>query len=163
MKVVHPFNPVYDKYSKILILGSIPSPKSREYGFYYMHPNNRFWLVLEKVFNYNIPKDIIYRQKFLIQKHIALWDVIYSCDIMGAADSTVKNVKPNNIAKIVKNSNIKYIFTTGKKAYNLYNKYCYLTTKIKAIYLPSTSPANCAIKFDKLVSEYQIIKNYLQK
>lgn len=159
-KVHHELNPVYNSESKILILGSIPSPKSREIGFYYSHPQNKFWKVLSAIFNTKIPDDINSKREFLLNNHIALWDVIDSCDIIGASDSSIKNIKVNDINRILKNSNIKTIFTTGKKADNLYMKYCYPKTKIKSIYLPSTSPANCAnYTFEDLVEKYKVILN----
>ena len=158
MFVTHEFEPFYDKDSKILILGSIPSPASRKQGFYYAHPQNRFWKVLEKVYNEKIEGDISSKKKFLTKHHIALWDVLESCYIEGAKDSSIKDPKPNDINKIILNSKVKKIFTLGRVSYNLYNKYCYPNTNIKAIYLPSTSPLNCALNLEKLTEKYQIIK-----
>lgn len=152
-KIKHPFLPYYNKNSEILILGSFPSVKSREYGFYYMHPQNRFWRILEKVFN----EEIIDKKDFLNKHHIALWDVIASCEISNSGDSTIKNIKVNDVNKIITDSNIKYIFTTGRKAYELYNKYVFSKTNIEAQYLYSPSPANCAISFKKIVENYQVI------
>lgn len=156
-RVNHSFPPFYDKDSEILILGSFPSVKSRELGFYYMHNQNRFWKVLEKVYDTTIGDSIFEKKKFLKKYHIALWDVIESCEINNSSDSSIKNIKVNNINKIIKKSNIKYIYTTGKKAYELYNKYVYSHTKIKAIYLYSPSPANCAIDINKIVENYKVI------
>lgn len=162
LKVNHELLPIYDNESKILILGSIPSPKSREYKFYYAHPQNKFWKILSYIFNVEIPNDNEFKKRFLLDNKIALWDVINSCNIVGASDSSIRNVKANDINMIINNSKVNTIFTTGKKANELYMKYCYPTTKIKAIYLPSTSPANCAnYTFDDLVREYKIILNYL--
>lgn len=158
MLVTHEFGPFYDKDSKVLFLGSIPSPKSREQGFYYAHPQNRFWKVLEKVYNEKIEYSISSKEKFLTKHHIALWDVLESCYIEGAKDSSIKNPKPNDINKIILGSKVTKIFTLGRTAYNLYNKYCYSHTNIKAIYLPSTSPANCFLNLEELVKKYQIIK-----
>lgn len=158
MFVTHEFEPFYDKDSKILILGSIPSPVSRKQGFYYAHPQNRFWKVLEKVYNEKIEGDISSKKKFLTKHRIALWDVLESCYIEGAKDSSIKDPKPNDINKIILNSKVKKIFTLGRVSYNLYNKYCYPNTNIKAIYLPSTSPLNCALNLEKLTEKYQIIK-----
>ncbi len=152
-RVNHSFPPFYDKDSEILILGSFPSVKSREEGFYYMHPQNRFWRILEKVYN----TKIVDKKDFLKSNHIALWDVIASCEINNSSDTSIKNIKVNNIKKIIKESNIKEIYTTGKKAYELYNKYIYPKTKIKATYLYSPSPANCAINFDTIVENYRVI------
>ena len=157
MKVKHTLEPFYDKDSLVLILGTMPSVKSRELGFYYMHPQNRFWHILEKVFKEKIDNDIDSKKEFLKKHHIALWDVLESCNIDGSSDSSIKNIKVNNINKIIKNSNIKYIYTTGKKAYSLYNKYVLPKTNIEAICLYSPSPANCAVKMESIVENYQVI------
>lgn len=160
MVVFHTLEPVYSKDSKVLILGSMPSIKSREIGFYYSHPQNRFWPTLEKLYKEKIAPSKDERIKFLKKHHIALYDVIKSCDISSSSDSTIKNVVPNDLSVILKESSIKYIFTTVKKAYELYNKYCYPITKIEATYLPSTSAANCPKGIEeKLISCYQKIKD----
>ena len=159
MQVKHEFAPIYNQDSQILILGSIPSIKSREQHFYYGHPQNKFWKVLEEL--YQIPKlhTIEEKKQFLLKNKIALWDVIQSCEIEGSSDLTIKNVIPNDISSLLQKTNIKKIYTTGKKAYQLYQKYCYPNTKIEAIYLPSTSPANIAnFTFEQLVENYQCIK-----
>ncbi len=162
MKVNHTLKPIYDKNSKILILGSIPSIASRDANFYYAHPQNRFWKTLEKIFNENIDNDIDSKIEFLYKHNIALFDVIKSCDINSSSDSSIKNVIPNDLTKILKNSKIDTIFTTGKKAYTLYNKYIYPKTNIEAIYLPSTSPANSKKGIENiLIEEYSKIKDYL--
>ena len=122
MKVVHPLKPIYNSESKVLILGSFPSIKSRENSFYYAHPKNRFWSTLEKVFKEDIRSSNQDREKFLLTHKIALFDVVYSCNITASSDSSIKDVIPNDIKKIVDNSNIEAIFTTGTKAYSLYNK-----------------------------------------
>ena len=154
MKVTHELEPFYDYDSKILILGSIPSIKSRELGFYYMHPSNRFWQVLELVFN----EKIIDKKAFLTKHHLALWDVIKECDIKSSSDSTIKNVIVNDIKKLLNKTKINKIFTTGSKADSLYQKYLYPQTKIKNIALPSTSSANAKMKLEDLVEKYQILK-----
>lgn len=151
---IHNLEPIYDKDSKVLILGSFPSVKSREVASYYAHPQNRFWKILESLYN----EEIIDKKAFLLKHHIALWDVIASCDIKGSSDTSIKNVKVNDINKIIKTSKIEKIFTTGKKAYNLYNKYLLEETKIEAIYLPSPSPANASMSLEELVNEYKKIK-----
>ena len=156
-KVNHEFEPIYDKFSQILILGSIPSKKSREVKFYYGHPKNRFWLVLENIFE----EKIIDKKLFLKNHHIALWDVLASCEIEGSSDSSIKNEKVNDISKILKNTSIKVIFTTGKVAHKYYQKYFKNIIKIPEINLPSTSPANCAYSLEKLILEYKIILDYL--
>ena len=157
MQVKHTLKPYYNKDSEILILGTMPSPKSRELGFYYMHPQNRFWPCLAIVFEEDIPDDIESKKEFLKRHKIALWDTCAVCEISGSRDSSITKVIPNDLTEILKNSQIKEIYTTGKKSYELYNKYIYPQTKIKAIYLYSSSPLNCAIKMDKLVENYQVI------
>lgn len=155
--VNHTFNAFYKDDSKILILGSFPSVKSRELGFYYMHPQNRFWTILELIYNKKIDNSINAKKEFLSNNKIALWDVVESCEITGSSDSSIKNIKVNDINKIIKNSNIQKIFTTGKKAYELYNKYCLKDTKIEAICLYSPSPANCRIPLKDIVENYKVI------
>lgn len=157
MKVTHEFEPFYDENSKILILGSIPSPKSRELGFYYMHPQNRFWSVLSHIFNEQVPNTIDNKKKFLKKHNIALWDVLASCEIDGASDSSIKNPIPNDIRKILEVSKIGKIYTTGMTAYKFYNKYILDKVGVEAIYLPSTSSANAKMNFDDLVDEYKKI------
>lgn len=157
-KVIHPFAPVFNEHSKILILGSMPSPKSREEGFYYAHKQNRFWKVLSTIFNEPISDDIEDKKQFLLRHNIALWDVIKSCKIVGAADNSIKEVKVNDFDLILNAANIKAIFTLGTAATNYFKKY----TNLTSIYLPSTSPANCAIPFCKLCDEFKIILKFLQ-
>ena len=155
--VKHPFEPVYNSNSRILFLGSIASVKSREIGYPYASPQNRFWKVMKAIFN----KEVGDYKQFLLSKNIALWDVIKSCEITGSSDSSIKNVVVNEIWDVIANSNIKHVFTNGKKAFDLYNKYVYPKTEIKAISLSSTSPANATKNLDHLVEEYKIILNYL--
>lgn len=162
MLVTHEFPAEYDENSKILILGSIPSVKSREKVFYYMHPQNRFWKVLSEIFNEQVPQTIEDKKKFLKSKNIALWDVLSSCEITGSSDSSIKNPVPNDINSLIKKTKIKTIFVTGKKAESLYNKYCLKYTNIKPIYLPSTSPANQTIKYESLLEEYKKMLKYLK-
>lgn len=161
MRVTHEFGPFYDKKSKILILGSIPSPKSRELGFYYMHPQNRFWKVLSSVFDEEVPISIEDKKQLLKKHNIALWDVLKSCDIDGASDSSIKNPIPNDIEVILNNSKVEKIYTTGKTAYKFYNKYILSKIGIEAIYLSSTSPANAKMSLEELVEEYKkLLNNY---
>lgn len=156
--VRHPFKPVYNQDSKIIFLGSIASVKSREIGYPYASPSNRFWKVLEIIFN---DKMIDYKE-FLLSKKIALWDVIKSCDITASSDSSIKNVVVNEIWQVIENSNIKQVFTNGKKADELYTKYIYPKTNIKSICLSSTSSANATKSLYDLVKEYKIVLNYLK-
>jgi len=159
-KVYHELEPFYNNNSEILILGSLPSIKSRELNFYYAHPQNRFWKTLAIIFNEKTPITINEKKEFLTKHKIALWDVINSCEIIGSSDNTIKNVIPNDINLIIKNSKVAKIFTTGNKAYELYNKYCLKSTNIKAIKLPSTSPANCKKDIENILyNEYKKIKS----
>lgn len=163
MKVSHEFGPYINKDSKVLILGSIPSVKSREYGFYYMHPQNRFWKIMSDLFDEDFPETINDKKNFLKRNKIALWDVLDTCEINGSSDSSIKNPKVNDIKGLIEGTAVKYIFVTGKKALELYDKYCYDDVLIKAIYLPSTSGANCAFSYDNLKEKYEIIIKYLKK
>ncbi|MDD3341487.1 MAG: DNA-deoxyinosine glycosylase [Bacilli bacterium] len=160
--VVHPLAPIYHKDSRVLILGTMPSPKSREVGFYYGNPQNRFWSVMEDLFHIKLTNQEK-KVSFLLDNKIALWDVVASCTMKGASDSTISDVIPNDIESLIKKTNITHIFTTGKKAAALYEKYVYPKTHIKSICLPSTSPANRAVKKEELIKQYAIIKNCLEK
>lgn len=157
--VNHSFDAYFESDSKILILGSIPSVKSRKLGFYYMHPNNRFWKVISKVFEEEYPETIEKKKAFLKRNKIALWDVIKQCEIEASSDSSISNVIPNDILSLLQQTRIENIYTTGKKAFDLYQKYIFPITKKEAIYLPSTSPANAIFKEETLVKEYQIIRS----
>lgn len=153
---IYPFRPLYDERSEILILGTFPSVKSREQGFFYGHPQNRFWRVVARICDAPVPTDIDEKTKLLLDNHIALWDVIYSCEITGSADSSIKNVVPNDLAEIIEKASIKRIYVNGKKAESLYKKYIEKEIGIKAICLPSTSPANASWSEDRL---YEYWKN----
>ena len=143
--------PVYDKKSKVLILGSLPSVKSREAGFYYGHPQNRFWKLLAALLSCPVPETVEEKKRMLLTHHIAVWDVIESCDIIGSSDSSIKNVVPADIGKLLENADIGRIFANGKKAESLYKKYIFPKTKVPVTALPSTSPANAACSLEKLV------------
>lgn len=155
--IVHPFPPVYDKHSEILILGSFPSVKSREKQFFYGHPKNRFWKVLAAVFDSSVPESIEEKMSFLISNRIALWDVVFSCEITGSADSSIKNVIPNDIYEILGSSDIKRIFLNGKTAEKYYNKYIKEKISVETITLPSTSPANAKWTLEKLIAQWSKI------
>ena len=148
--ISHTFEPIYDKESKILILGSFPSVKSRENNFYYGHPQNRFWKVMAHVLDVKVPETIDEKKEMLFRHHVAIWDVIESCTILGSSDTSIKDVVVNDFTEILKNSEVDTIFVNGTKAYELYHKYAEKKTGIKAIKLPSTSPANAAWKLEKL-------------
>ncbi len=159
--ITHPLKPIFDKNSAVLILGTMPSPKSRENNFYYGHPQNRFWRVLSAIFGEKLPENNKERTALLLKHRIALWDVLASCEIKGAEDSSIKNPIPNDLSLILESCHIKAIFTTGKKAFSLYEKLCEPKTKISAISLPSTSPANCRFTLERLIEEYSAIKVFL--
>lgn len=147
-----------DKDSNLLILGSFPSNKSRKFGFYYSHPRNRFFNVLSSIFNEDTPISIEDRKTFLKKHHIALYDVIFECDIHQSEDSSIRNVTPIDIVSILeKYPNIKCIGVTGKKAASLFNKYLRDKVTIKVVYLPSTSPANARMSIGELVKEYKTL------
>lgn len=183
--VTHPIPPVWNSENRILILGTMPSPKSRQAGFYYMHPQNRFWNVIAEVFgeelvftnnalktatkinsqNITTPPDILSaisaRRDFLLRHNLAMWDVLASCQIEGAADSSIKNAVPNDFTQIFEGSNIHHVFCTGKTAFALWKKYCAALYeerfKLTVHCLPSTSPANAQWSKDRLVEEYMVI------
>ena len=157
----HPFPPLYDENSKVLILGSFPSVKSREQNFFYGHPQNRFWKVVSAVMDTDTPVTIEEKSKFLHENHIALWDVIASCDITGSSDSSIKNVVANDLTDIFKNADIRQIFVNGKTAEKYYNKYIRDTIDRDAVCLPSTSPANAGWSVERLVEAWGVIKDYI--
>ena len=169
-KIIHQIPPVLNSESEVLILGTMPSPKSREAGFFYMHPQNRFWKVLPAVFGESLlypnnspdrEEAISERRDFLLRHHIALWDVIASCEISGAADSSIKKARPNDFGEIFSHSKIKHVFCTGKTAFSLWKKTC--SQKYEALYkltvdsLPSTSPANASWSLEKLIAAYKAV------
>ena len=157
-KVFHPIEPLYDKNSKILILGSFPSQKSREQKFFYGHPQNRFWKVLSLVLSADEPKTTEEKRRFLLSNNIAVWDVIASCEIIGSSDSSIKNVVPNDLKIILDNSNVKRIYVNGKTAEKYYNKYLKDKIGIAVYCLPSTSPANAAWSVKSLAEAWSVIK-----
>ena len=154
----HPIQPVYDENSRILILGSFPSVKSREQMFFYGHPQNRFWRLLSEIFEYPLPKTVEEKRSFLLSSQIALWDVISTCEITGSSDTSIKNVVPNDLSGILNCANIERIFLNGKTAEKYYNRFFRDIINIEAICLPSTSPANAVYTFDKLVESWKIIR-----
>lgn len=157
----HPFPPLYDENSKILILGSFPSVKSREQNFFYGHPQNRFWKVMAIIMEREIPTTIEEKQEFLLSSNIALWDVIASCEITGSSDSSIKNVVANDLTEILNNANIKQIFVNGKTAEKCYNKYIRNKIGRDAVCLPSTSPANAEFSVESLVGEWKQISGFV--
>ena len=159
--VTHVFPPVYDVNSRILLLGTIPSPRSRENGFYYSHPQNRFWRVLATLLEEAIPQTPEQKKTLLLFHHIALWDVLASCDILGASDGSIKNPVPNNLRAVLDNAPIRAVFFTGKKAWQLYARLCEPITGLPVACLPSTSPANRRCSEEALLQHYGAILPYL--
>ena len=148
--VEHTFEPIYDSRSRILILGTFPSVRSREAGFYYHHPRNRFWAVLADLTGEACPETIPEKKAMLLEHHIAIWDVVFSCDIQGSSDSSIKNVRPADIGGLLDKAPIQQIFGNGGKACQLYHKYAEEKTGRGIICLPSTSPANAAYSLARL-------------
>lgn len=159
--VIHTFEPVYDGESRVLILGTFPSVKSRENHFYYGHPQNRFWKVLSALCMVSTPDTIGEKKRFLLQNHIAIWDVIAECDIVGSSDSSIRNAVPCDLGRILSQAPIRQIFANGGKAYELYQRYSYPELKREITKLPSTSPANAAFQMDRLLKEWEVVKQAL--
>ena len=183
--LVHPIPPLYDKDSRILILGSFPSPKSREARFFYGHPQNRFWKVMAQVLDWRgedsrglpgsseggdpptaggpvfVPSTVEEKRIMLLSNHIALWDTIASCEITGASDSSITNVTPNDLSPILETAKIRAVFCNGAASHKLYMKYIFPVTGREAVKLPSTSPANAAWSVDRLTAAWQTVVEYL--
>ena len=183
--LVHPIPPLYDKDSRVLILGSFPSPKSREARFFYGHPQNRFWKVMAQVLDWRgedsrglpgsseygdtltaggpvfVPSTVEEKQIMLLSNHIALWDTIASCEITGASDSSITNVTPNDLSSILETAKIRAVFCNGAASHKLYMKYIFPVTGREAMKLPSTSPANAAWSVDRLAAAWQVVTEYL--
>ena len=158
----HTFPPIYDQNSRILILGTFPSVKSREISFYYGHPQNRFWKVLSGIQGAPVPQTVQEKTEFLLEQRIAIWDVIASCDIIGSSDSSIRNVVPADLSVILDHAPIRQIFANGGKAFELYQKYSYPVTNRKIQKLPSTSPANAVWNLDRLTEAWGVIRAYLE-
>ena len=161
MQQIHNIPPVFNKQSRVLILGSFPSVKSRETEFFYGHPQNRFWKVIAALCGAPVPETVAQKKELLLLNGIALWDVIAVCSVDGSADSSIKNAVPNDISSLLSETNIKHIFLNGKTAEKYYNRYIKSAVDIPALCLPSTSPANAAKNLDALVEDWSIIKKFL--
>ena len=155
--MVHPIPPVFDGHSELLILGSFPSVKSRETGFFYGHPQNRFWRVLVALYDEPLPRTVAEKTALLLRNRIALWDVIRSCEIDGSSDASIREVVPNDLSVILSAAPVRRIFTNGGTADSLYRRCCERETGIPAVRLPSTSPANARMNFDALLEAWQIL------
>lgn len=150
----HEFAPVYDKRSKVLILGTFPSVRSREMQFYYGHPQNRFWKLLARLTGWPLPGTIPEKKEMLLANGIAIWDVVHSCEIAGSSDSSIRNVVPNDLSQVLADSSVTRIYANGKTAEKLYNKYIKAQTGMDVIGLPSTSPANAAYSLERLAQSW---------
>ena len=154
----HPFGPLYCEKSRVLILGSFPSVKSREQNFFYGHPQNRFWKVVAEVFDDEVPQTVDEKKRLILDHGLALWDSIKSCEITGSSDASIRNVKTNDISVILDNCTIERIYCNGRKSYELYRKFIQPETGREAECLPSTSPANAAWTFEKLIGAWNAIR-----
>ncbi len=152
--VVHPFGPLYSEQSRILILGSIPSPASRQVGFYYGHKRNRFWQMLAAEYALPLPESIEEKRALVLSHGLALWDVIQACDIVGAADSSVRNAEPTDIPALLEHTQVEKILCNGALAKRVYDQYQLMRTGIPAVKMPSTSPANAAWTLERLVEAW---------
>ena len=166
MSQTHPFKPIFDKNSKILILGSFPSVISRKFGFYYTNPQNRFWRVLAGILNTPLPASTDEKIKFLLSHHIAIYDAAITCEIEGSSDAKMSKIVPVNLKPIFKEANIMQVYTNGGKAYEICKKYLeneiIKATKNEVIKLPSTSPANAKFSFERLTNEWTVIARTLE-
>lgn len=158
--IIHPLRPLFQADSRILILGSFPSVKTREYGFFYGHAQNRFWPLLERIFSVKLSTDIEERRTFLLQHYIAVYDAIYQCDIIGSGDASIQNAVPSDLSPIFKEADIKQVFCNGGTSYRYYQKYQERKTGLKAVKLPSTSPANARYSIDDLYEQWKIIREF---
>ncbi len=156
--VVQTFAPVYDKDSSVLILGTLPSVKSRESCFYYGHPQNRFWKVLAEIFEEPVPQTIDEKKGLLLRNRVAIWDVVESCDIIGSSDSSIKNVTAADVASLLQETGITKVYANGGLAKKLYDRFLAEKTGVAAVQLPSTSPANARFSLTDLVNEWKQIQ-----
>ena len=155
--VTHNFPPLFAPDSRALILGSIPSPKSREQAFFYGHPQNRFWPVLAAVFGEPAPQTIEDKRSLALRHRIAMWDTLAACDIRGASDTSIRNPVPNDLLWLIAQTRVRAVFCTGATSYKYYKKLCQPQTGIEAVCLPSTSPANAAWSKERLIQAYSVI------
>lgn len=160
--ITHPIPPVYDARSRILILGSFPSVKSREAAFFYGNRQNRFWTLLSMLLGEEEPTDTEAKKRFLLANGIALWDVIASCEIVGSADSSIRSVTPNDLTPLLQGSRIRAIFTNGQQASTLYRRYLIGQSGLLDIPLPSSSPANAAYSLPRLLEAWRVLLAYLE-
>ena len=157
--IIHPFEPLFDENAEILILGSLPSVKSREQGFFYGHKQNRFWRLMARLYGEAEPAydDIEAKKAIILNNHIALWDSIYSCDIIGSSDSSIKNVVPTDLKRVVEQSHVRRVYCNGSTSGKYYEKYHEARLGIRAVTLPSTSPANAAWTLERLTEAWSVV------
>ena len=158
-KIVHPIPPLFNEASKTLILGSFPSVKSREAMFFYGHPQNRFWRLMALLYGEETPLTVEEKKRLILSRRLALWDTIHSCTVTGSADSSIKDVVPNDLSLILQNSRVDRIFCNGATSHKLYQKYIYPKNGIRALKLPSTSPANAAWSLERLAEAWRVIRD----
>ena len=157
MKLDHPFGPLYDENSRVLILGSFPSVRSREQNFFYGHPQNRFWKVVAEVFGQPVPQTVEEKKLLILDNGLALWDSIASCEITGSSDASIRNVRANDIGVILNSCSIERIYCNGRKSHEMYERYIEPGTGREAVCLPSTSPANAKWTLEKLTGAWSVI------
>ena len=154
----HPFPPVYDENARVLILGSFPSVKSREQGFFYGHPQNRFWRVLAAVFGDPFPETVPERRALLLRRGVALWDVVAACEITGSSDASIRGAAVNDLRPILEAAPIRAIYVNGQTAGKLYKRFDEPLLGRPAVILPSTSPANAAWSLERLAEAWRVIR-----
>lgn len=164
MLVTHAFQPVFDSHSRVLVLGTMPSPQSIRHGFYYSHPQNRFWPLLSVLFGEPLPQTPEEKATLVLRHRIALWDVLARCDINGASDASIRHPVPNDFTALLRKADIRTVFTTGKTATNLFQKHVAPVIGLNAVYLPSTSPANQALfPWEKLLDGWRVLADAVQE
>ncbi len=161
--IIHPFGPLYDAESRVLILGSLPSVKSREQNFFYGHPQNRFWPLLAALFGEPAPTTVEEKKALALRRHIALWDTIYSCDIVGSSDSSIRRVVPTDLREIIDGSSVRRVFCNGGTSGRYYQRYQAKSLGLDAAVLPSTSPANAAWTMERLMEAWRIVREEAER
>ncbi len=156
-RISHPFGPLFSENSRVLILGSFPSVKSREQQFFYGHPQNRFWKVLASLYRQEVPATVDQKKELILSNGLALWDSIASCVITGSSDASIREVRANDLGVILDHCPIRGIYCNGKTSWNMYEKYIRPSTGREAVCLPSTSPANAAWTLDRLIDAWSVI------
>ena len=156
-RIIHPFGPLFNESSRVLILGSFPSVKSREQQFFYGHPQNRFWKVLAALYQQDVPVTVDQKKALILENHLALWDSVASCVITGSSDASIREVRANDLSVILDNSAVRKIFCNGKTSWQMYEKWIRPATGQEAFCLPSTSPANAQWTLDRLIDAWSVI------